>query len=132
MRFRWLTSALLVLALVGAPVFTPVQASHNATQQHAEKLVTLLNGVTDNTDGTWTKIRGLPRFSIEITGISDATVVVNVSNSPTQPAAAAHRIEAASVTEDQGVVVVGPWVWVKVRVTGYVGGTIYAHLEAQE
>lgn len=90
---------------------------------------TVLDAVEAQGNGTWTSIEGCSNFSIHVTGITNATVVVTGSNAPTEPAAATHGIVLATVTSDAIVRIDMPVRWVKVRVSAWTSGTISAYLE---
>lgn len=129
----------LVLAtpVVDYPYLNVVQqevvfASHDSFTKHSRKKVTLLDSVTTTGNGSWVRVEGLAKMSVHITGITDATVITNISNTPTQPAAATHHIQLDSTTSDKMIFLDGPVSWIKVRVSVYTGGTISAYLEAHE
>jgi len=88
----------------------------------------LMNAVTGTTNGEWVEIAGY-QGTVHITGITSATVEVDVSNEPSKPLNTTHGVTLSSVTANAGVVVNTPWRWIKVRCTLYVSGTISAYWE---
>jgi hypothetical protein len=88
----------------------------------------LMNAVTGTTDGEWVEIAGY-QGTVHITGITTATVEVDVSNEPSKPEDTSHGITLSSVTADAGIVVNAPWRWIKVRCTSHTSGTISAYWE---
>lgn len=127
-----LVLALAVVCLMYL-VSGPAHASHSAADDHKALKITLLDGVSTTTDGVWVAIIGHGRMSIEIDGISDATVTVNVSNKPTQPANSAHHRQLASYSSNIQSIIDGTFAWIKVRITNNTGGTpINAWLVALE
>ena len=89
---------------------------------------TLLDAVTNVGDGEWVDCSGFHGLTVDIEGITTATVSIRCSNSPTRPLNTEHEREVQSVTSDSTVVIVFPVRWLKARVTAYTSGTIYAHL----
>lgn len=90
---------------------------------------TALNAVAAIGESDWIDISGCPRFSVHVSGITSATVVVTGSNAPTIPAAATHGIEISTVTVDSIINVAIPLHWVKVRCSVWASGTISAWVE---
>jgi hypothetical protein len=88
----------------------------------------LLNAATSTTNGEWVEIAGY-QGTVHITGITTATVEVDVSNEPSKPLNTTHGITLSSVTANAGVVVNSAWRWIKVRCTSYTSGTISAYWE---
>ncbi len=89
---------------------------------------TLLDAIGAVNVGNWVAVSGFSKYTVIITGITTATVVVNVSNSVAAPADAAHEAEEGSVTADGKVLIDGPVRWAKARVSVWTSGTITARL----
>lgn len=91
---------------------------------------TLLDAVTGTTDGEWMNLEGLTPFSIDISGITNATVRINVSNATNKPADSSHGSQIGSdITADRINEYTIPARWIKARVSAYVAGTISAILQ---
>jgi hypothetical protein len=89
---------------------------------------TLLASAIATGNGEWINIHGFQPCTVEITGITNATVVLSGSCQPTKPANSFHGFELREVTTDGAVKVIDPVEWVKARVTVYTSGTISAYL----
>ena len=89
---------------------------------------TLLTGVVAVDVGSWLDVSGYTKCTVIITGITTATVVVNVSNSVANPGDANHHAEEGNVTADGKILVDGPVRWIKARVSVWTSGTIEARL----
>lgn len=100
----------------------------NATLAYSVRQVweqQLLTAQAANTNGTWVNIERVYPVSVQISGITDATVQVRVSAQPTSPAAADHQTQAGlDVTADGMVTLEYPVRWLKLRVLNYVAGSI--------
>src|SRR5215207_171147 len=88
-----------------------------------------LNAVVATGDNDWVDVSGCRNFSLHVTGITTATVVVTGSNALTAPATSTHGIEIATVTANALVTVGYPVHWVKARCTAWTSGTVSVFLE---
>jgi hypothetical protein len=92
----------------------------------------LLTNVAAINDGEWIDVSGLNQLSLDIRGITSATVQLRGSNEPTKPLDSTHGNQLGSDTTVDGFVIVSASVrWMKLRVSTYVSGTINAYLEAR-
>jgi hypothetical protein len=89
---------------------------------------TLLNGATSTGMGEWIDASGFHELTIDISGITTATVDIRCSNDLTRPSNATDGRQIEDVTSDSSVVIIFPIRWLKVRVSAYTSGTIYAQL----
>ncbi len=88
----------------------------------------MLAGVGATSNGEWIDVRG-KKFTVHIEGISTAVVQVRGSNSPAKPADNEHDVQiGADIAVDQMVFIDAPLCWVKVRISAWTSGTIYAWL----
>jgi hypothetical protein len=95
--------------------------------------VRLLHDQAAVTDGVWIEVKGFKRLSIDISGITTATLEVRGSNDPLKPLNTNHgRQLGANVTADAIVNVDVPVRWIKVRVSAHTSGTINANMQAVE
>jgi len=88
----------------------------------------LLDGVAATSNGEWFDVSGFSAFSVQISGITTATVKVCVSNKPTQPDATDHGIEKGSLTADGSVEIICSYRWIKARISAWTTGSISAWL----
>lgn len=88
---------------------------------------TMLNGVTATGNGEWVEVNG--KFSVQVSGITTATVQIRGSNQVTKPSDTVHE-EAlgADITADGITYNSIPVKWAKVRVSAYTAGSISAYL----
>lgn len=87
----------------------------------------LTNAVAD-TNGTWVNVEGVFPLSVQVVGITTATVQIRVSLQAAAPAAADHQIFAGLDIVADGMFPLNfPVRWIKARVTGWVAGTINAY-----
>ena len=89
--------------------------------------VLLIDGATGTVDGPWVDIGPYcHNVSIEVSGITSATVTINGSNANGGlPAlATAGTAIGSSITADTVASLVGPTRYIRARVTGYSSGTI--------
>ena len=94
--------------------------------------VILLNGVIAVTDGEWFAVDGASPVTIHIKGITNATVSVHGANTDVQPANSSHEIQlTVNIKKDDLVIIDVPVKWIKVRVSAYTSGTIFAYLIGQ-
>jgi hypothetical protein len=92
----------------------------------------LLTNVAAINDGEWIDVSGLNQLSLDIRGITSATVQLRGSNELTRPADNTHGNQLGADTTTDGFVIVSATVrWMKLRVSTYVSGTINAYLEAR-
>ena len=91
---------------------------------------TFLDGIGATNDGSWVNTNKLTNMTIHVKGITNATVQIRGSNATAKPADTGHEIQIGTdITADtiREVINVG---WVKVMISAWVGGTIYALLDA--
>ena len=89
----------------------------------------LLTDIAANNDGDWADVDGFFPLTVDLTGATNATVQVRVSNADTRPANTVHERQAGlDITADGMVTVDYPVRWLKTRVLNYVAGTINARL----
>ncbi len=91
----------------------------------------LIEGSAATDDGAWVDVRGFRHFSLDVSGITTATVQLRGSNATTKPANNTHgRQIGADITADGLVSAEIPVRWMKARVSAYTSGTVVAHLNA--
>ena len=93
----------------------------------------LLTNAAAVSNGEWIDISGMRIVTMDIRGITSATVEVDGSNAEARPADNTHgqKLNGTDITVDQVVVVTMPLRWLKVRVVSFVSGNIQALMEAQ-
>lgn len=94
----------------------------------------LLDNVTGNTDGSW-KFCGVETTTLvtveAVNGAFTGTVTIYGSTQPAPPADSDNtRVQLMQVTATDSFSVPQGYRWIKARVTGYGGGTIFAGLVA--
>ena len=90
----------------------------------------LLDAQAANTDGVWVDTDGFYPFSLQISGITSASVILCGSNAEVRPANTDHGTPLHStLTGDLFLGINMPVSWIKCRVTGYSAGTITAILK---
>lgn len=94
---------------------------------------TLLDAAVATTNGEWVNVSGWRRMSVHIKGITTATVEVRGSCAPTKPADTGHEVLLGSaLTADTIYEVSAKLKWIKVRMTAWTTGTIYAYVVGDE
>ncbi|HXH81708.1 MAG TPA: hypothetical protein VNN07_02135 [Candidatus Tectomicrobia bacterium] len=89
---------------------------------------TLLSSATGLNDGQWIPYVYHPA-SVDVSGITTATVQIRGSNDEVKPDDATHgRQLGTDVTADAIVLIPAPVKWIKARVTAYTAGSITARL----
>ena len=97
------------------------------------KQATLLDGVTAQSDGSWVDVGSLRRMTIHIKGITSATCQIRGSCAPTKPDDTADEVQIGNdITSDTIYEITAKLRWVKVKVSAYTSGTIYAYLVGDE
>jgi len=87
----------------------------------------LLNAIVAVNDGDWIDVGGFGNFTVQVKGITTATVKVHGSNNPTKPANTVHDFQiGADVTADGVVTYAFPVRWIKARVSAWTSGSISA------
>ena len=131
---RWLAWAGLVCLLSThgialAAIATSVITVFGVTVMRAQ----LLTNAAAVTNGEWIDVSGMRTVTLDIRGITSATVEVDGSNAEARPADNTHgqKLNGTDITVDQVVVVTMPLRWLKVRVVSFVSGNIQALMEAQ-
>ena len=81
-------------------------------------------GATDN--GVWIDCLSFTSISIEVSGITTATVLINTSNAATKPANTAHGQLRATFTADGEYTSNNLPRWLKARISPWTSGTISA------
>ena len=90
---------------------------------------TFLNAVVATDNGTWMYGGDLEKLTIDVSGITNATIQVRGSNALQPPANSSHGVQIGSdITSDMLVSVDMPVNWIKVMVSIYVAGTIYSRV----
>jgi hypothetical protein len=91
----------------------------------------LLTDKTDITNGEWMAVLGWHPLTIQIEGITTATVQIRGSNQKAQPANSADQFQlGVNITVDGLFALEVPVKWIKVNVSSYTSGTINAYLMA--
>lgn len=88
---------------------------------------TFLSGVTATGNGTWHDCARWRTINVHVKGITTATVDICGSSVLDKPLDTAHETVLQQVTSDGCVEVTGHPRWLKVRVSAYTSGTIYAY-----
>ena len=86
--------------------------------------VLLLDAVGAVNDGVWIDTYGYDQVSIQVNGITTATVKIHGSNKLTIPANTAHEVERVSLTADGEVIYDVLPRWMKARVSAWTAGVI--------
>lgn len=88
----------------------------------------LLGGVAATSTGFWVFVGDKKRISIHIKGITTATVQIRGSNAPVQPANNVDEIKIGNdITADTIYEITSKIKWLKVMVSAWTSGTIYAY-----
>lgn len=95
-------------------------------------IATLLNGATGTSSGAWCDITSVKQFTVQVKGITTATVQLMGSNDLTIPADGTDGPVITSVTADGIIEKQNNTKFVKTKVSAYTSGTIYAYLWGQE
>jgi len=91
----------------------------------------LLTNITDITNGEWMAVLGWHPLTIQIEGITTATVQIRGSNQKAQPENAADQFQlGANITSDGLFSLDAPVKWIKIKVPAYTSGTLNAYLMA--
>jgi len=91
----------------------------------------LLTDQADVTNGEWMAVIGWHPLTIEINGITTATLQVRGSNAKAQPANSVDGFQlGADVSVDGLLALDAPIKWMKIKVTSYSSGTINAYMMA--
>lgn len=106
----------------------PVAISHRRSLGHTTIQATLLDAVTATNVGTWVDCSGVYLLTVEVTGITTATVDLRGSNLLTRPNDVQDEVQIEDVTENSIIVVPFPIRWIKAAVSAYTSGTISAYL----
>ena len=86
---------------------------------------TLVNAVAATQDGEWVDIYGVHPLSLDISGITTATLQVRISNDLVKPADTSHERQAGTdITADSTVTIDAPYRWLKIRISAWASGTI--------
>lgn len=86
--------------------------------------IRLIDAIAATDDGQWISTKGYDQASIQVDGITTATVRINASNQPTQPANSSHEIERTNVTVDSEITYAVLPMWIKARISAWTSGTI--------
>jgi hypothetical protein len=90
---------------------------------------TLLSAVTATGNGEWIEARGLSRFSVDVSGITTATVQLRGSNAAVKPADNTHERQLGTDFAANGMQhFTSPVKWIKAMVSAYTSGTITVNL----
>lgn len=90
---------------------------------------TPLNGVNGVFAGEWFAMEGFDHFTVHVSGITTATVNVRGSNRPTKPPSSNNEILLQSLSSNAVVDIALPVRWLKVDVSSYSEGQVYAWVE---
>ena len=89
-------------------------------------------GVAATDTGDWVDVSDLENMTIDVYGITTATVQVRGFNTISKPLASADgRLIGSNITTDK-MVAIHPMKWVKIKVSAWTTGTIIANLFGQE
>lgn len=89
----------------------------------------LLDAIAAVDDGVWVEVKGFPRGTVHVSGITTATVEIRGSNAVNKPANTAHEVQIGSnITTDSLVAIDSPVRWIKARISAHTTGTISANL----
>ena len=86
--------------------------------------IRLIDALAATSDGQWIDTKGFDTASIQVTGITTATVRIHTSNQPTIPANSSHEEERTSVTADAEITYTILPRWIKARISAWTSGTI--------
>lgn len=93
----------------------------------------LLNGVVATATGTWIDVTAWNRITVDILGITTATCQIFSSCAPTKPADATDgRQIGSNITADASSEITRKLKWLKVKVSAWTAGTIYAYAVGDE
>ena len=105
------------------------QVSRTSRQAGQHVSAALLTAAVALTDGVWTNLGGINPVTVEVSGITNATVEIRVSNAQTQPLNTVHERQAGDTIKKDGVFIIDyPVEWIKARIPTYTSGTIDANL----
>ena len=105
------------------------QVSRTSRQSGQHVSAALLTAAVAATDGIWFNLGGINPVTVEVAGITSATVEIRVSNAQTQPLNTVHERQAGDVIKKDGVFIIDyPVEWIKARIVSYTSGTIDANL----
>jgi len=94
---------------------------------------TLLDGVASTTNGEWVDVGAWRRITVHIKGITTATCKIMGSCEPTKPSDATDGVQLGNdVTADTLYEITAKLKWLKVKVSAYTSGTIYAYAVGDE
>src|SRR3990167_2131534 len=88
--------------------------------------IKLLDAIGAANDGVWIDCISFTSISIEVSGITTATVLINSSNAATKPANTAHGQLRGTFTADGDHVSSNLPRWIKARISAWTSGTISA------
>lgn len=130
LRFRLLAIGLLIGVLWGSALAQIAVTLERLPDPPQVATARLLTDQGATTDGVWASVKGIQPMAVMITGITTATVEIDGSNAPTQPANNTHgiKLNTLDITSNQIVAIDLPVAWLKVRVTAWTSGTINAYL----
>src|SRR5262245_57813214 len=136
MRPRARRIAVLLLGLLASGYGVSLAAIALQTLQlfdHTLMRAQLLTNQAATTNGEWIDVSGFNQFSLDIRGITTATVEIDLSNEAIRPADTTHgtALNATPINADQLVMVNVVARWLKVRVPTYTSGTINCYFEGR-
>lgn len=89
---------------------------------------TLLDGVTATGDGEWHEVAMWDTVSVQVKGITNATVQIRGSNAPTMPSNTSDEALLGELTADGlSASIPAKLKYIKAKVSAYVSGTIYVY-----
>lgn len=97
------------------------------------KEATLLNAVVATSTGSWIDVTAWNRITVDIKGITTATCQIFGSCEPTKPTDATDgRQIGSNITADASSEITRKLKWLKVKVSAWTAGTIYAYAVGDE
>lgn len=94
---------------------------------------TVLDGVTSTDSGSWVDVSAWRRITIHIKGIITATCQIRGSCEPTKPPDTDDGVQIGSdITSDTLYEITAKMKYIKVKVSAYTAGTIYAYAVGEE
>jgi hypothetical protein len=110
----------------------PIAVFEGRVKGRSTITATLLNAVAATGNGEWINLQGFNPATCHAILTGTATVELDGSCEPTQPADATHGFSLNTLTATGAIVVNVPVRWLKARVTAYTSGTVTVHLMGSE
>ncbi len=106
-----------------------IAVDHKRVSGQTITTATLLDGVGAVAEGEYINTEGLATFTIDVSGITTATVNIWGSNDAAHPTDSGEERELDSIIADELLSFTGPISWVKARCSAWTAGTITAILK---